>query len=173
MNMQTTDDQEEVYDVVDVNDQVVGEAKRWEVHRNKNLIHRSIGVIVFNSNNKILLQRRSLTKDIDALLWTISCSGHVLKGETYESTAKREMKEELGVEDVTLMYLAKYLCRAPTESEMVTLYKVVHNGPFNYPAEEVLEGKFFTQKELKIALETKEVELSFFGKMALAKIGWV
>ena len=37
--MQTTDNQDEVYDVVDVNDQVVGEAKRWEVHRNKNLIH--------------------------------------------------------------------------------------------------------------------------------------
>ena len=59
--METTDDQNEIFDVVDENDKVIGQASRREVHSNKNLIHRSIGIAVINSNNKIFLLFLSLS----------------------------------------------------------------------------------------------------------------
>lgn len=170
--MQTTDNQKEIFDVVNKEDKVVWQANRAEVHSNKLLIHRSIGVCVFTSDNRIFLQRRSLTKDTDSLKWTISCSGHVLKGDSYEKTAKREMKEELGVE-AEITFLIKYLYEGENETEMVSLFKASHNGPFNCPVEEITEGRFFTKEDLNIAVKTLEIELSNSGKLALSKIGWL
>lgn len=96
--MKTTDNQNEIFDIVDKNDNVIGQARREEVRRNKNLIHRSIGVAIFNKKGEMFLQQRSAGKDTDPLKWTISCSGHVLAGENYEETVLRELNEELGLD---------------------------------------------------------------------------
>jgi hypothetical protein len=55
-------DQNEIYDVVDKMDQVVGQATRREIHQ-KNLLHRSIHILVFNFQNEVFLQKRSMAKD--------------------------------------------------------------------------------------------------------------
>ena len=178
----TTDDQNEIFDIVDENDKVIGKATRGEVHRDKKLIHRSIGVAVFNSKGEIFLQRRSATKDTDPLKWTISCSGHVNSGDSYEETVVRELKEELGIlyKGTTcrtargaLEIVAKYLCRAPNETEMQMLYKISYDGPFKLNEEEICQGKFFTRKELKETAERGIIELSFMGRKALEKVGWM
>lgn len=171
--MQTSDNQNEVFEVVDVNDQVVGQATRREVHKNKNLIHRSVAVAIFNNNNKLFLQRRSQSKDTDALLWTISCTGHVQKSESYEATARRELKEELGIENVSLNFLAKYLYQGINETEMTMLYKVNYDGEIILQKEEIWEGKFFSIDQLAIAVETKEIELNLFARVALQKLDWI
>ena len=77
MKMKISDNQNEIFDVVDENDKVIGQARRGEAHRNKKLIHRSVGVLVFNKKGELFLQQRSATKDTDPLKWTISASGHV------------------------------------------------------------------------------------------------
>ena|SRR3989338_1572919 len=169
--MKITDNQNELFDIVDENDKVIGQATRGEVHRNKNLIHRSIGVCVFNSQGEMYLQKRSSTKDTDPGKWTIACSGHVLSGDSYQVTAVRELKEELGV-NLKLEFVTKYLCRASKETEMSVLYKAYSDGPFKLHPQEIEEGKFYTQKELKEASEKKKIELSFMGQVALEKMGW-
>ena len=73
----TSDNQEELFDVVDEKDEIIGLAKRGEVHLNPRLMHRSVGVVVFNKKGEIFLQKRSISKDVDPGKWTISCSGHV------------------------------------------------------------------------------------------------
>ena len=95
--MEITDNLKELFDIVDENDKVVGRATRGQVHGNPKLIHRSVGVAVFNSKGELFLQKRTATKDTDPLLWTISCSGHVGRGDAYEKTAVRELEEELGI----------------------------------------------------------------------------
>jgi isopentenyl-diphosphate delta-isomerase type 1 len=168
----TTDNQNEVFDVVNEQDQVVGKATRGEVHKNKNLIHRSVGVLVFNSKGELLLQKRSETKDTDPGKWTISCSGHVNSGDTYENTAKRELREELGVQ-APLIYIHVYMYRGLQETEMHTLYKTVSDGPFVFHPLEIDIGKFFTKKTLQKQVKTGEIELSCDGKMALERVGWI
>lgn len=169
----TTDNMNEVFDVVDINDNVVGKSSRGEAHKNKNLIHRSVGVVVINGDGKIFLQRRSSTKDKDALLWTISCSGHVLSGESYTDAAIRELEEELGITGVTLMKLTKFLYKGLDETEIATLYKIDYSGEIKLQTEEILEGKFFNVNELNVAVKTKEIELSLYGKISLEKLGFL
>ena len=178
--MKFTDNQNEVFDVVDENDNVIRQATRGEVHRDKNLIHRSVGVIVFDKKGRVFLQQRSATKDTDPLKWTISASGHVnrkikntdKKSKIYEEAAHRELVEELGV-DLPLKIVCKFLCRELKETEMQMLFKAYSDGPFKLHPQEINQGKFFTQKELNEAVKKGEIELSFSGKMALEKIGFI
>src|SRR3990170_6634830 len=163
--MKVSDNQSELFDIVDENDHVIGQATRGEVHKNKNLIHRSIGIIVFNKKSEIFLQQRSSTKDTDPLKWTISASGHVLSGDSYEDTAKRELVEELGV-NLRIEMVVKYLCYAPQETEMQKLFRAASNGPFDLHSEEIKQGKFFAQDELIKTLKQNKLQLSYSGKMS-------
>ena len=171
--MQTTDDQDEIFDIVDREDKIVGQAKRGDVHQNKNLIHRSVAIAVINSRDRIFLQRRSITKDLDSLLWTISCSGHVPSGESYEQAAMRELAEELKILGVSLNYLTKYLYQSPKETEMAALYKVSYDGPIELNTEEIYEGKFFSREELVSSAATGAIDLNLYGRTALVKLGWL
>ena len=53
---------QEIYDVVDADDHVIGQATRREIHK-KGLRHRSVHILVFNQEGKLFLQKRSLLKD--------------------------------------------------------------------------------------------------------------
>ena len=44
--------------LVDKNDQVIGQMEKMEAHE-KALLHRAFSVMVFNSNNELLLQKRA------------------------------------------------------------------------------------------------------------------
>jgi predicted protein tyrosine phosphatase len=71
---------EEIFDVVNERDEVVGQAPRSEVHRRK-LNHRAVHVLVFNSRGELFLQKRSLKKDCFPGAWDSSASGHLDTGE--------------------------------------------------------------------------------------------
>jgi len=161
----------EFFDIVDENDNIIGRATRRQVHKNKKLIHRSVGVAVFDDRGRIFLQKRSITKDTEPLKWTISCSGHVISGDTYKETARRELTEELGV-DLEITPVVKFICHTRQETEITMLYKSFSNGPFKLNTQEIIEGKFFTQKELNYEIKSGRIELSFIGKKSLEKLGW-
>lgn len=86
----------EIFDVVDSRDRVIGQATRSEVHANKRL-HRAVHILIFTPGGSVILQRRSLAKDTCPGLLSSSCAGHVDAGETYDFAAIRELEEELGV----------------------------------------------------------------------------
>lgn len=81
--------------VVNEKDEVVGTMSRAESHRD-GTPHRIAVIYVENENNEILVQVRA-TGRLDH-----SSAGHVDPGEEYIDTARRELKEELGIEDVEL-----------------------------------------------------------------------
>lgn len=60
---ETSDSQNELFDVVDEVDHVVGQATRGEVHKDKKFIHRSISIAVFNKKGELFLQKRTSSKD--------------------------------------------------------------------------------------------------------------
>lgn len=86
--------------VVDENDVVIGSEYMMEAIR-KGLIRRAARVYVFNQSGKLLVQQRS-EKVLKPLLLDQSAAGHVDEGETYEQAAYRELKEELGLNDLDL-----------------------------------------------------------------------
>ena len=74
---------EEIFDVVDERDVVIGQNTRAEVHR-LGLRHRAVHVLVFDRHGHIFLQKRSLLKDRQAGLWDSSSSGHVDAAPRYQ-----------------------------------------------------------------------------------------
>lgn len=141
--MPTTDPQNEIYDIVNENDEIIGKAFRHQVHHAKSLIHRSITVLIYK-NGKLLLQKRSWTKDTYPNYWTSSCGGHVLSGDTYVSTANRELFEELGVKPKhPLTFLGKDLIYYSRETEMMATYKYETSDPIIISKTEISTYRLF------------------------------
>src|SRR5476649_2529935 len=92
---------DELFDVVDLDDRVVRQAPRGEVHARK-WLHRAVHVLIHDAAGHLFLQRRSMAKDTFPGCWDSSCSGHVDAGEDYVIAARRELGEELGWSDLSL-----------------------------------------------------------------------
>jgi len=87
---------DEVFDLVDENDVVIGALQRSEIHR-RQLRHRAIHVFWLRADGQLCLQRRSYAKDNCPGLISTSCAGHVDSGESYLVAAGRELHEEIGL----------------------------------------------------------------------------
>lgn len=140
--MSPAQSQLEVFDVVDENDAVVGQATRGDVHRKK-LFHRAIHIFVHNDKGEFFLQRRSLEKDSAPGKWASACSGHVDTGEDYATAARRELEEELGTQLThELEPMFKESPRAETGNEFVWVYRTAHQGPFDLNEDEIMDGQW-------------------------------
>lgn len=133
---------EDLFDVVDANDEVIRVESRSVVHRER-LMHRAVHVFVFNGAGQLFLQRRSMNKDSAPGKWVSSCSGHVDSGEDYDTAAPRELQEEIGLANPEgLERVFKESPCPQTGHEFVWVYRCISNGPFTLDPEEVSEGKW-------------------------------
>lgn len=87
----------ELLDIVNENDEVIGQAERDEVH-SKGLLCRLVYVCFYTTDGKVILQKRSMTKKNDPGKLTTTVSGHVGSGQNYLDAAVRETFEETGIE---------------------------------------------------------------------------
>jgi isopentenyl-diphosphate delta-isomerase type 1 len=134
---------EEIFDVVDEQDRVIGQAPRSEVHR-RGLNHRAVHVLVFNQHGDLFLQKRSMKKDCFPGVWDSSASGHLDRGEDYDACAVREVREELGVQLATAPErLFRVAACERTGHEFVWVYRGAHEGPFELHTEEIEQGGWF------------------------------
>ena len=142
--LQTARVSEEIFDVVNERDEVVGQLPRREVHR-QHLRHRAVHVLVFNRRGELFLQQRSLTKDNFPGVWDSSSSGHVDAGEDYDPCTLREVREELGVQLPQVpSRLFKLEATPETGWEFCWVYRAEHEGPFVLQESEVRGGGWFT-----------------------------
>jgi 16S rRNA (adenine1518-N6/adenine1519-N6)-dimethyltransferase len=130
----------ELFPVVDESDRILGYASRSEVHGN-NLRHRAVHILIFSAPGDVYLQQRSRWKDRHPLKWDSSAAGHVTAGETYDETARRELKEELGV-DVPLKRISKIIASRCTDHEFIWLYGGVTIGDLSPNKCEIETGVF-------------------------------
>ncbi|MEH1812384.1 MAG: NUDIX domain-containing protein [Nostoc sp.] len=93
---------DEILDIVDENDCVIGQNKRSEIYRQRLCNFRVVNAFVINSLGQLWIPRRSAHKSIFPLCLDVSMGGHVETGETYEDALQRELKEELNLELNTL-----------------------------------------------------------------------
>jgi isopentenyl-diphosphate delta-isomerase type 1 len=145
----------EIVDIVDEDDEVIGQKTRKEVHSSNDFIHRTVHVFVFNSKGEVLLQMRSMKKDEYPGYWG-DMAGHISAGDDYEDTAKRELKEELGIE-VPLEVMMKFRKRFDNDQEIITLFKCIHEGPFKHNPEEIDEIRFFSPDDIRELLANGKV----------------
>lgn len=164
----------EIFDVVDANDQVTGQATRGEVHARK-LLHRAVHVFVFNPRGDLLLQQRSMFKDAHPGVWDSSVSGHLNAGEDYPAAAVRELAEEMAIRaDGPPEEIARFAPCEATGWEHVRLYRARHHGAVRFPAAEVQAAAWFPAAEIEawIAARPEDFAASFIACWQAARGGF-
>lgn len=143
---------EEYLEIINDKGEIIGLALRSEVHGNPHLMHRVVHVLVFNEKGEILLQKRSINKDVAPGKWDTSVGGHVNPGEDLLDSAIREMEEELGIKRKDLKYLYSYVHTNPFETEHVTTFCVTHSGSITFNRDEIEDVRFWSMDEIKECL---------------------
>lgn len=151
---------EDIFDVVNERDEVIDRKPRGEVHR-LGLLHRAVHVQVFNARGQIFLQKRSMKKDRQPGLWDSSASGHVDSGEDYDTTAVREVWEEIGLRlSKTPERLFKIDACEETDQEFVWVYRCENEGPFELNQEEIERGGWFSPEEVSRWMKERPEEFA-------------
>ena len=139
---------EEIFDIVNERDEVVGQHTRREVHA-RGLWHRAVHVLVFNARGEIFLQKRSMMKDTAKGLWDSSSSGHVDSGEDYDACAVRELREEIGLKVKSCpQRLFKIDACKETGWEFCWVYRCESEGPFQLHPDEIETGGWFALEKV-------------------------
>ena len=92
---------DEFFDIVNDQNEVVGLEKRQVVHQT-GLCHRGVHVFLFTPDRRLLIQKRSQTRDKFPGTLDCSVSEHLKPGESYLDAAVRGLREELGIGDIHL-----------------------------------------------------------------------
>jgi isopentenyldiphosphate isomerase len=151
---------EEIFDVVNERDEVVGRRPRSEVHR-LGLMHRAVHLLVFNRLGQVFLQKRSKNKDRQPGVWDSSASGHLNLGEGYEACAIREAQEEIGLRlEGAPQPLFKLAACAETDQEHVWVYRYSSDGPFILDPVEVETGAWFDTQAVTNWVQDRPHELA-------------
>ncbi|MGB5668354.1 MAG: NUDIX domain-containing protein [Maribacter sp.] len=89
---------DELVDILDSEGNFTGQTAMKSIAHNKGLFHPTIHVWFYTQNGQVLIQQRGRKKDTYPLLWDVSVAGHVEAGEDIETSAIREVSEEIGLE---------------------------------------------------------------------------
>lgn len=114
-------DNTEFFDIVNEKDEIVGKIRENEQNIVKPSQLRFINIIIINKDNMIVVPKRSSNRKIFPNCYDFSVGGHVNSGENYDEAAYRELKEELGIENVKLQEVAYF---SPFSSNSNTFQKV-------------------------------------------------
>jgi isopentenyl-diphosphate delta-isomerase len=83
--------------LVDEQDNAIGTMEKQQAHV-EGLLHRAFSIFIFNSEKKLLLQKRSSAKYHCGGLWTNTCCSHPRENENTLEAAKRRLSEEMGIQ---------------------------------------------------------------------------
>ena len=152
---------------VDSDDLILGPVSKYKAHRNEGVRHRAFSVLIFNEENKLLIQKRSDDKITFPGVWANSCCSHPLyvDGEMDSGThrgvanaAIRKMPQELGIdtnsfssEDFNLIGRFEYSSIAESgwiEHEIDYVIGIHANIEINPNVNEVSEHKWLSKEEL-------------------------
>lgn len=129
---------DEVFDVVDASNRVVGRERRSVIHA-KGLLHRAAHLLWLRDDGSLCLQRRSYRKDSCPGLISTSCAGHLDAGEDYVAAMARELREENGVEaePASLGRVDAVPAHPDLGNEFVEVFVLRGDRPFRIHAPEV------------------------------------
>jgi isopentenyldiphosphate isomerase/intracellular septation protein A len=139
---------EEWLPLLNAKGEVIGKAPRSVCHSSKEYLHPVVHLHVFNSNGEIYLQKRPLHK-IQPGKWDTSVGGHISFGEDVETALKREASEEIGLTDFKAQLIENYIWESEIEREYVFCFITVFNGNLCANKEELTDGRFWSQAEIR------------------------
>ncbi|WP_129309982.1 NUDIX domain-containing protein [Streptomyces sp. L2] len=141
---------DEILDVVDEHDRVVGQYPRGEVYA-RGLRHRCVFIQARDASGRLFVHRRTPVKLVFPSLYDMFVGGVVGAGETYDEAALREAEEELGVSGLPRPeFLFKFLYDdGAGKSWWSAVYEVRCELPVHPQAEEVQWHDFLPDEEVE------------------------
>jgi len=135
--------------IVDDRDVPIGTKFRREVDHTKET-YRASAIWLYNSQGEILIARRSAKKKTDPCKWGPAVAGTLEEGETYESNARKEAAEEIGLRNITLEPGPKLHADAPRKYFIQWFYakSEMKVQDFVLQKDEVDEVKWVDRKKL-------------------------
>ncbi|MBH0779682.1 NUDIX hydrolase [Nocardia bovistercoris] len=149
--------------VYDRSGRVTGAADRARVYRD-GLWHASAGVLVRSRDGeRVYVHRRTDTKMVFAGMHDCLAGGVVGPGESPQETAVRELAEELGItvsQDAAPLPMASASwdgewAGAPMRCHLFA-YELRYDGPIRHQPEEIADGWWWTDAELRARLDDPE-----------------
>jgi len=153
---------DELLDIFNENDVSLGVQKMKSEAHNDGSWHRVAHNWIYNSQNEVLLQLRASQKLLYPNRWDISAAGHVSANEEVETSAQREIEEEIGIKvrksDLQFFRKVNYHIDFNgmniNEITYVYLYKYDHGiADLSLQKEEVAQIKFVHVDEVKKELD--------------------
>ena len=152
--------------LVDKNDNKIGNITKLDAHlieKKNKYPHRAFSVFLFDKNNKMLLQQRSIKKVTFPLLWSNTCCSHPLdisNENTFNNIKNaviRRMKFELGLNTNINLYklYGRILYRAPSN-------KIFEEYELDYIFLGKIFDKDFNKRFMKSIINKDEVNNVMF-----------
>jgi len=161
--------------LVDKENRELGAAEKLAAHAGGKL-HRAFSIFVFNSEGRLLLQRRAKAKYHSGSLWSNTCCGHPRPGETTQAAARRRLREEMNF-DCELRAAFEFVYRAQFANELIEheydhVFIGEFDGVFVPDAAEVEDWKWIALDELRRELLERPDEYTYWLRVALSTDGW-
>ncbi len=144
-----------------------------ETHR-RGLRHPAVSVLVFQ-DERLLIQRRALSKYHTPGLWANTCCTHPFWGEDAAACATRRLHEELGIAGLTLTWRDRIEYRADvgrgmTEHEVVDLYTASAPPGLTVTPDpaEVMDTDWITLDALNAAIAARPEEFTPWLRIYMA-----
>lgn len=156
---------EEMCIVVDENDSVLSSKSKLDCHRGDGVRHRAFSVLIFDSEGRLLIQKRSSEKITFPGVWANSCCSHPLDKDSENNgevgvinAAKRKLSQELGISkeaseqwDFSHIGRIEYSCRWDKnwiEREIDHILVVSADAAVNHNQNEISEVKWVDSDEI-------------------------
>lgn len=144
-------EEEEILDLVDENDNIIGTINRSESNR---LVSEKLGFIratdmfIKNSNGLLWIPKRTPHKTIAPNGLDYSCGGHVTSGDDYDSTMIKEIEEELNFtpDPNKLHYITKMPPNVTPYFRAIYIYDSDETP--NYNPDDFVSSEWMTPNEL-------------------------
>jgi len=155
--------------LVDEKDNQVGLMPKLEAHQ-KGLLHRAFSVFIFNSDYKLLLQKRASSKYHSGGLWTNTCCSHPRDGEDIIDAANRRLNEEMGIK-TSLRKVFDFIYTAKLDNNLIenefdhVFYGVYDIDPI-INKDEAEDFKWVDMETLKNDIENNKDQYTVWFKIA-------
>lgn len=155
LNDVMTDPAQEILDLVDAQDEVIGRAPRGEAYARR-LRHRAVFVLAHRADGRIFVHERTATKLIFPSHFDMFVGGVVGAGETYDDAALREAREELGVDELpSPRTLFRFLYDGPEQTYWSAVYTVETPEAVSPQVEEVATWEFLSDAQIDAELSQR------------------
>jgi len=156
--------------LVDEQDNAIGTMEKQQAHV-EGVLHRAFSIFIFNSDKKLLLQKRASSKYHCGGMWTNTCCSHPRETENTIDAAHRRLKEEMGMQCelkpiFSFVYKAKFE-NGLTEHEFDHVFFGESNQTPTLNLEEVEDFRYVGMEELQIEINENPAHFTPWFLIAL------